>query len=46
MGEGERLGAVRKADMDSSPGDLGLFVLPVEEVVVADELEVEREAIE
>ena len=46
MGDGERLGAVRKADMDSSPGDLDLFVLPGEGVVVADELEVEREAIE
>jgi len=30
---------------DSSPGDLDLLV-PPEEVVVADELEVEREAIE
>ena len=47
MDDGERLGGDRKADMyDSSPGDLDLFVLPEEEVVVADELEVEREAIE
>lgn len=46
MGEGERLGAVKKADMyDSSPGDLDLFV-PPEEVVVADELEAERDAME
>ena len=42
----ERLGAVRKAVIDSSPGDLDLFGLPEEEVVVADELEVEREAME
>ena len=31
---------------DSSPGDLDLPVPPKEEVVVVDELEVEREAIE
>lgn len=32
--------------MYSSPGDLDLFVPLEEEVVVVDELEVEREAIE
>jgi len=47
MDEGERLGGDRKADMyDSSPGDLDLLVPPEEEVVVVDELEDEREAIE
>ena len=47
MEEGERLGGGRKADMyDSSPGDLGLFAPPGEEVVVVDEVEVERDAME
>ena len=47
MDEGDRLGGDKKAGIyDSSPGDLNLLVLPEEEVVVADELEVEREAIE
>lgn len=45
--EGERLGGDKKVDMyDSSPGDLNLPVPPKEEVVVVDELEVEREAME
>ena len=48
MDEGDRLEGDKKAGMyDSSPGDLDLFVLrEEEEVVVVDELEVEREAIE
>jgi len=47
MDEGERLGGDKKVDMyDSSPGDLDLLVPPKEEVVVVDELEVEREAME
>ena len=47
MEEGERLGGGRKADMyDSSPGDLDLFVPPEEEIVVVDEVEVERDAVE
>ena len=47
LDEGDRLGGDKKAGIyDSSPGDLDLLVLPEEEVVVADELEVEREAIE
>ena len=45
--EGERLGGDTKGDMyASSPGDLDLLVPPEEEVMVVDELEVEREAIE
>lgn len=47
LDDGDRLGGDKKADMhDSSPGDLDLLIPPVEEVVVVDELEVEREAVE
>ena len=45
--EGDRLGGDKKVDLyDSSPGDLDLLVPPEEEVMVVDELEVEREAME
>ena len=47
MDLGDRLGGDKKVDIyDSSPGDLDLPAPPEEEVVVVDELEVEREALE